>query len=439
MPEEIFIEPTVPEGDPQEQINALRSQLTMLQRTLDGMRRETIVDNSGRQFTVMAKRGPFLTEASTPLSPYFTVSDGNLRGYVSPHGFLSANARDIFVPVVPTLGGRKITENPAPFMPLSEGKYHLMLKTANGRGFLDFVKGDELPTRSVLLEHPNDWIVLARFTVKKTTVEDLELFSTVPQSQVLYPPQFTPLLSTEDGVAWKCETVDGFVWPMGSSSTPIQATSFQGNVAEGDKLMVKIYTDADNIPNFAEVIKSKSAESTVALPSLEDQGARAGAYHIEICEFKKADENGETFSLYPKMTHSGPVIWHMISFENAGDGEGKLLMDYTEPRKLKVKSIKNVGDGKKIIKESKGVSHVPVKTIKGSADGSSVTTGIEIDDGTETLTVKPKGGSGEIIFTDCDGAEVGRIKAVDGMVEVISGSVRVGRCDGSSSSSSSIP
>jgi hypothetical protein len=128
----------------------------------------------------------------------------------------------------------------------------------------------------------------------------------------------------------------------------------------------------------------------------------------------------------------------MISFENAGDGEGKLLMDYTEPRKLKVKSIKNVGDGKKIIKESKGVSHVPVKTIKGSADGSSVTTGIEIDDGTETLTVKPKGASGDLVIT-LKGVEVARITSVDGMTSIINGTVEICSCGDSSSSSSSIP
>lgn len=438
MSEGIFIEPPAPEGDAQEQINALRAQLTMLQRTLDGMRRETIIDNSGRQFTVMAKRGPFLEEANTPLSPYFTVNDGILRGYVSPHAFLSANASDVFTPVVPTLGGKKITDTPAPFMPLSEGKYHLILKTAGGRGMLDFVKGEELPTRE--LQHPNDWLVLARFTAEKTAVKDLELFSTVPQTQIHYAPQFTPLLWTEDGKTWKCETVDGYVWPMGVSSQPINANQFQGDVSDGDKLMVKIYTDADNIPNAAEVIKSKSAESTVSLPTLEDQSGRDGVYHIEICTFKKADEDGETFSLYPEMTHSGPVIWHMVSFENVGDGEGKLLKNYTEPRRLNVKSIKNVGNGKKLIKSSAGKDHVPVKSIKGNADESaSALSGIEITDDEEVLTAKPKGASGELIFTDCDGQEVGRIKAVNGMVEEISGAVRVGKCDGSSSSNSSIP
>ena len=79
MAEEIFIEPPIPDGDPQEQINALRAQLTMLQRTLDGMRRETIIDSSGRQFTVMAHRGPFVSDAGSAMAPYFEVKEGKLE------------------------------------------------------------------------------------------------------------------------------------------------------------------------------------------------------------------------------------------------------------------------------------------------------------------------------------------------------------------------
>jgi hypothetical protein len=412
MVEEIFISPQDNSGDAQEQINALRAQLTMLQRTLDGMRRENIIDASGREFTVMAHRGPFVSSGGLPLSPYFRVVDGVLRGHVSPHGFLSANAKDIFLPVVPRLGGKLITDDPAPFMPLTPGKYHLVLKTAGGRGFLDFMLGDAPPTRD--LQNPNDWLVLAKFTVVETSVKDLETFITVPQTQVNYLPQFTPLLYTDDGENWQCDTVEGFVWPMATEAYPLKINAFQGTVNVGDKLYVKIYTNTDNFPTAGEVTKNIGEPAIIAKPALEDQAANAGIYYIEVCEFMKTDEDEGRFSLWAKITHHGPIVWHMMSFKNVGDGVGNIFKNYETPRTLAAKSLKNVGGATEIVKASTGLDHVPFRTIKGTEDSLSATVGTYADQLTETIEIKTLGASVNI------SSSFFNIKTVNGLVETAS-------------------
>ena len=430
MAEEIFIEPPIPDGDPQEQINALRAQLTMLQRTLDGMKRETIVDSSGRQFTVMAHRGPFVSDIGSAMAPYFEVKDGLLYGLVSPHAFLSANPSDIYMPVVPLLGGKKITDKPAPKAPLSEGKYHLILKTAGGRGILDFAKDDNPPKRAN--KQPNDWIVLARFTVEGTAVKDLELYHTVPQSQSLYAPQFTPLLWSDDGKTWQCETVDGYVWESKASAVGIKAT-YKGQVQSGDRLLIRIQTDAQNSPTSMTIVNQKESDPVLPLPPLEDQKAQAGVYFIEICTFEKIDEEGDTYALVPRIHHTGPITWHAVGFENVGDGEGKLLKSTLLPHTLQVKSIKNVGNGVKLVQPSKDKDYVGVRSIKSGYGGQATIT--EVGD---SITVDGNGKNGSLTIFNCEGAQVAVIEWVDGYITTQGAQAIRAGCQ-SSSSDSSIP
>jgi len=180
-------------------------------------------------------------------------------------------------------------------------------------------------------------------------------------------------------------------------------------------------------------VNQKESDPVMPLPPLEDQKAQAGVYFIEICTFEKTDEEGDTYALVPRIHHTGPITWHAVGFENVGDGEGKLLKSTLLPHTLQVKSIKNVGDGVKLIQPSKDKDSVGVRSIKSGYGGQATIT--EVGD---TVTVDGNGKSGSLTIFNCEGAQVALLEWSDGYITTQGAQAIRAGCQ-SSSSDSSIP
>ena len=400
-----------------DQLDAVKRQLQSLQRAFDGMSEQRIISADGIEYSIIGKYNGLRDETLPGLRVTLIRENDKLFGSVTPYGFLSSDRYNIFAPVVPLLAGKPIDDEEPPRVPITEGKYHLILKTSGGRGILDFVKGDDFPAREDNYQ-PNEWIVLATFEIdgELNLVDPIRYFHTVPQSQVTHAAQFTPILWTDDnGRTWKCQCVPGYVWETSEKKKGIKAT-FEGGVQDGDKLLIRIRTTSDNSPFAVDILNQKEGEPQIPLPMLEDQAARGGIYFIELCTFKKidtdtlADGKTETHTLHAEIHHTGPIVWNAMSFLNVGDGEGKIFKDtLIRPMTLRAKSIKNVGDGEQLIKPSFGLDVVPVKSLK-LAYGSELR--IEKDD--DHLMFGGNKNGSPIIFTR-DGIEIGRAEFRDGL------------------------
>lgn len=400
-----------------DQLESVKRQIQSLQRVFDGMSEQRIISADGIEYSIIGKYNGVRDEVLPGLRVILTRENDKLFGSVTPHGFLSSDRNNIFAPVVPLLAGKPIDAEDAPRAPISSGKYHLILKTSGGRGILDFVKGDDFPKRPDN-HQPNEWIVLAKFEIdgELNLVGDIKYFHTVPQSQVTHAAQFTPILWTDDnGRSWKCQCIPGYVWETSDRHKGIKAT-FEGGVQNGDRLLIRIRTTSDNSPFAVDILNQKEGEAQIPLPPLEDQAARGGIYFIELCTFKKIDtdtlEDGttETHTLHAEIHHTGPIIWSAVTLENVGDGEGKLIKDTRiRPVVFRVKSIKNVGDGAKIVKPSSGLDVVPVKSLKLAYESE-----LRIEQDDDHVMFGGNKNASAIIFTR-NGAEIGRADFRDGL------------------------
>lgn len=421
-------------------VNALTHQLNALQRMMEGMSKQDIVDQRGIRYEVVGLRHGGIESSGLPLSPIFTVKEDRLIASISPHGFLAPDTKDIFKPVIPYLGGKKITDSPTPEVPLSNGEYFMVLRTAPGRGYIEFIK-DTPPNRDKDL-YLVDWMVLCKFVVDGLEVRDLESYVTSPQLNLRTPPGFFPYTWMEDGEQWKVSVTKGYVWDYRQGESAAQGASYEGDISAGDKLYLQVKTDSDDVVSSLSITKNKG-EAIISLPELEDQPARSGVYFLELCEFVEVDTHGEQFSLQPKIKFSGNQIWEQMSFKNIGEGEGLVLSRYTEkPRKLEVKSLKNIGAGKPIIKppkEGETLDYIQVRTIKERDEDPQVKVELKKPETDEELTIRGNDCDSQLVFIDCDGKELGSIKFVDGLNTTKDTlTIKVGKC-GSSSSNDSIP
>lgn len=297
------------------------------------------------QYEVLARRmgtSPGMQEA---LSPYFIIKDEKLYGLVAPQAMLSPDFGEIHRPVVPTLNGVRVDEDPPPRVALSNGKWWLMLKGGQGVASVHYL--EELPQRDKPM-HCADWVVLAEFTVEKgTQIKDLMRHNASFQHGLRRPGGFMPVM-WRSGQTWTARSIGHIIDRTRMNPHKVELST---TVEEGDRFFVKVSTDFDGAALSGKIIHVKrdgdEPEDQQHLPTLSDQDGRDGKYHIPICRFNRTDEfgkdaeNNKIFTIYPEMMVSGDIIWQPESYQNIGGGEGKLLKETNlSPRKLKVRSIK---------------------------------------------------------------------------------------------------